>query len=578
MRRILLALLVPLSVCAQERITSYVSDVTINNDGTLYVKETIAVRALGHDIKRGIVREFPTTYHDYAGARSYVVDFNLQKVLLDGRPVAHRLSREDNGVRIYVGDAHTYLAPGNYTYTIEYTTNRQLGFFETHDELYWNVTGCGWRLPIDFAKAIIHAPQGAKILGVEAATGYQDEAGKHFTISNHDDYAVIKTTRALPRYAGLTVTVAWPKGVVAEPTMWQTLWWFIKDNLLILLIGLILFLCFFFVLYCLYIQDKINASGVIIPQFYPPNDMAPSTVGTLDNLGFDHKFIAADIVYLAVKGLIKITHKDSGAYTLSLVEDADIDSKLTLYERKLKVCLFSNQSSIDVGKGYSSAIERLAKLVQNSAKSAVRDTIIESYFMSGIFGYAILSIIGLSIITLLCCVAIMPELFVLFGFILLFFGGGTTWIASALKVYSQQGRRIQDHVDGFKLFLSTTEIDRMNMVGTPPTKTPELYEKYLPYAMALGLERQWSDQFAPIFAQLELQGHPYRPCWYVGSRPFRTSSFSPIASGLGRSMSSAISSSSVRPGSSSGMSGGGFGGGGGTRSGGGGGGGGGGGW
>ena len=46
----------------EERILDFASTVLIDPDGSLLVSETITVQAAGDEIKRGIVREFPTVY------------------------------------------------------------------------------------------------------------------------------------------------------------------------------------------------------------------------------------------------------------------------------------------------------------------------------------------------------------------------------------------------------------------------------------------------------------------------------------------------------------------------------------
>lgn len=138
-----------------------------------------------------------------------------------------------------------------------------------------------------------------------------------------------------------------------------------------------------------------------------------------------------------------------------------------------------------------------------------------------------------------------------------------------LKAPTLAGRRIIDQIEGFKMYLSVAEKDRLNILS-PPEKTPELFEKYLPYALALDVEQVWAEQFAEVLQRAAQSGREYRPGWYSG-RAWSTSGPTDFASSLGRSFSSAVSSSSTAPGSSSG-------GGGGGSSGGGGGGGGGGGW
>lgn len=119
------------------------------------------------------------------------------------------------------------------------------------------------------------------------------------------------------------------------------------------------------------------------------------------------------------------------------------------------------------------------------------------------------------------------------------------------------------------MYLSVAEKDSLDAL-TPGGRTPELFERYLPYALALGVEQAWAQKFADVLSRAAAGGEPYRPGWYSG-RSWSSADPTGFASSLGGSLSGAISSSSSPPGSSSG-------GGGGGSSGGGGGGGGGGGW
>ena len=110
--------------------------------------ETIRVRAEGNQIRRGIYRDFPMRYRDRYGNRM-VVDFELLGVERDGRPEPHFTETIANGVRINTGNDDFLPVPADITYTLRYRTTRQLGFFDAHDEIYWNVTGLGWAFPID---------------------------------------------------------------------------------------------------------------------------------------------------------------------------------------------------------------------------------------------------------------------------------------------------------------------------------------------------------------------------------------------------------------------------------------------
>ena len=141
-----------------------------------------------------------------------------------------------------------------------------------------------------------------------------------------------------------------------------------------------------------------------------------------------------------------------------------------------------------------------------------------------------------------------------------------------MRAPTRMGRKVMDQLEGFRMYLSVAEKDRMNLMN-PPAETPELFEKYLPYALALDVEQKWSERFADVLKAARMaDGTPYHPYWYHGTT-WSSLWATGFASGLGGAFSGAISSSSTAPGSSSGS-----GGGGGGFSGGGGGGGGGGGW
>ncbi len=148
-----------------------------------------------------------------------------------------------------------------------------------------------------------------------------------------------------------------------------------------------------------------------------------------------------------------------------------------------------------------------------------------------------------------------------------------------LKAPTADGRHVMDGIEGFRMYLATAEGDRLNSLQEPE-RTPELFERYLPYALALDVENRWAERFAGILAKAETPAgggsgsSTYSPAWYHGTS-FGTLGAAAFGASLGSSLSSAFSSASSAPGSSSGSSGGG---GGGGSSGGGGGGGGGGGW
>ncbi|MCP5091018.1 MAG: DUF2207 domain-containing protein [Gammaproteobacteria bacterium] len=160
-----------------------------------------------------------------------------------------------------------------------------------------------------------------------------------------------------------------------------------------------------------------------------------------------------------------------------------------------------------------------------------------------------------------------PTPFVIGAIVVLFLT--LVFFAIIMTRPTTRGRKLLDEMLGFKDFLEVAEKDELNL-RNPPEKTPELFESYLPFALALGVDQQWSERFASVLAAIrDERGREYQPSWYNGS--FNSANLSKTTSKLSSSLNTAVSSSVSPPGSSSG-------GGGGGSSGGGGGGGGGGGW
>ena len=325
-----------------ERILNFKSLIVVNPDASMTVTEDITVEANRQEIKRGIIRDFPTTYKDRLG-NTVTVGFQVEEVLRDGRPEPYRTESAANGVKIRIGQKDVFLRPGEYTYTIRYRVDRELGFFKDFDELYWNVTGNGWTFAIDRAEAVIELPPGAKILQSAAYTGYQGGRGQDFTVQAGDHDIVFKTTRRLAPRQGLTVAVAWPKGVVHEPSGQERVGFFLRDNVAtaIGLIWLVVLLGFY--LWAWFRVGRDPAKGTIIPLFAPPAGFSPAGVRFVSRMGYDDKAFAAAVVDMAVKGGVLI-QEDEGDYTL-VPRDAAKEA-LSRDEQLVTAQLFSGSGSV----------------------------------------------------------------------------------------------------------------------------------------------------------------------------------------------------------------------------------------
>jgi hypothetical protein len=207
--------------CAQgaERVLDFHSEIRIGPDGTLSVTEMITVQAEGKQIRRGLVRDFPADYRDRLGNRRRV-RFEVLSVARNGQPEPYALERLAHGRRLRIGAPDVLLPFGLQEYRIAYRTARQIGFFEDHDELYWNVNGTGWSLPFERMSAEVRfpGPVPAGDLKVEAYTGPQEARGRNYQAFVRHGSAALRITRPLGPREGFSIAVAFPKGVLTPPS------------------------------------------------------------------------------------------------------------------------------------------------------------------------------------------------------------------------------------------------------------------------------------------------------------------------------------------------------------------------
>lgn len=604
-------------LCAAEEITDFHSRIEMQKSGDLLVTETITVQAEGDEIKRGIYRDFPTLYRGRFGLKARV-PFEVLETTRNGEPESSRTEPRDNGVRIYLGRKDVLLDAGQSTYVIRYRTGRQLGFFPDHDELYWNVTGHGWVFPIARASAEVVLPPGATLASAEAYTGPQGAKGQDYTVVKKNTGAFFATTLPLPAKSGLTIVVTWPKGFVDAPPPRGIIEQLARDNVGIVLglAGLLAALAYFSVTWAIVGRDP--QRGVIIPRYEAPGGLSPAAVRYVRGLGkFDDTSLAASVLHLAVVGAIKIKGGDKNDYIIEKRPDRpDLPPEArTLFQELLgsrQELRFDNANHTVFQKAKAALLKAVSK--QCDAVFFVRNrpvwviglllTLVPlgvSLFdasQPAMAGFLLLwlSIWSLGVVALSSAAisawkqkgwkrlgAVPLTIFALPFLGGWFFGMGlliwstSVWVCAIylagiamvvgfhhlFKRPTAPGRAALDEIEGFRRYLSVAEEDRLNLEN-PPERTPELFEKFLPYALALGVQQLWAEQFSGVLGAAQ-----YQPEWYSGnqSRNFQAAAF---GAGLASALVRSVSSSSSAPGSSSGRGGGGSSGGGGGGGGGGG--------
>ena len=538
------------SALAQEEILSYHSDIEIHADASMTVTEKITVRSEGNRIQRGIYRDFPTQYEDRLG-NAIRVNFQPMSVTRGGNNEPWYIDSRANGVRVYIGDADVLLANGIHSYELRYQTNRQLGYFDDHDELYWNVTGNGWDFRILQASASIQLPEqvGISDLAVEGYTGPFGASGQAYTTELSQGGANITGTGTLNPREGLTVVLSWPKGLVYEPNSGDRALYLLNDNsgLLIALLALILS-----AIYLQLVWNKVGRdpkAGPVFPHYEPPKGYSPASARYINTMGYDKKVFTAAIINLAVKGYLSITQEDK-TYTL---DKKDSTKELAPGEQALLARLFKDKSSIELQNENHYELSK----TMLAHRQALRKDYLSIYFAKNYMYLApsmIGSMLALVIIGLLNLATVIVAIPVVLNFIL------HAVFIKLMAAPSSRGRKLMDKLDGFKLYLEVAEKDDLNL-SHPPDMTPELFEKYLPFAIALDVEHDWAEQFTKVFLSIKAQtGNSYHPVWYYGA--FSSLEMGSFADNIGSDLSSTISSASTAPGSGSGAGGGGFSGGG----------------
>ena len=383
-------------VIADERIFEFDSVIQVAEDGALTVTETIVVAAEGNRIRRGIFRDFPTLYQDRSGRRTQV-PFEVLSVTRDGQSEPFHTENLDYGKRVYIGSSDHFLSPGRYRYQLRYRTDRQLGYFDSHDELYWNVTGNGWAFPIDHATARVRLPEPvpAADLTLEAFTGSEGSTGQSYQVDYPAAGVVdVSTTAILQAGEGLTVVLSFPKGVVAEPTPAQVRAWFWQDHWGLVACSIALLLAFLWFMFAWLRVGRDPVSGAVYPRYQPPSDYSPAGLRYVWKMGYDRTCTAAALISLAIKDVLDLRERDDDWVASQRQGTTDIGS-----EQGLARTLFKQGSTLV----FKQTNHRRIKSVISAHEKALSTALEKRYFRLNrkwLFPGLLLSLVGLILVAL----------------------------------------------------------------------------------------------------------------------------------------------------------------------------------
>ena len=551
------------------RISNYQDTITVNQDGSALVNETITLVFVGewHGIHRTIPIEYPgpdgTNYQLFIDIKS-ITDENGAKLKYDSST-----SGAARDLKIYMPNA------GDATRTVDiaYRVRNATRFFDQYDEFYWNVTGNDWPVPIDRATATVHLPDSASgSLRAQAFTGVYGSTERDATAKVEGSNAEFATNNPLPMRGGMTIDVYIPKDTLKEPGGLTKLFWFIGSNPVVFLP--LVTLAVMFILWWYAGRDP-DPGMSVAPMYEPPTGISPAEAGTLLDDRIHPRDITSTIVDLAVRGLIKIEETDENGllfhhkdYIFHLLQKRQDWSGLAPHERVMMENIFTG----DVPD------TRLSSLKNRfyTAIPVVRTDIMSALKQKGIYSLDPESANAYSFGAAFCIV-IPFAIFQYFGWadffssvpmlILSILISALIWwlFARAMTAKTIKGARTHIAVLGFQEFMNRVDADRLKVMP------PNTFEKFLPYAMALGVEHHWAQAFAGIIKD--------PPSWYAApagygyGTGFNPILFSSSMQGMATDMhqvfvsaprSSSTGSSFGGGGGGGGFSGGGFGGGGGS--------------
>jgi uncharacterized membrane protein len=535
--------------------------IDVQADGSIVVEETMVPRFTGS--WNGIFRTIPIEYRTPQGL-NYTLQLDVESVTDgEGSTLKYESSRERHyrKLKIWVPGA----VNATRTVKLRYRVENGLRFFEEHDELYWNVTGDEWDVPIESASALVRLPDG--VSGVRAtvfrgAYGSTDQG----TATIDGGNVHVRAADGLDFREGLTAVVGWNPGVVHRPTAAEKTVDAIYSNVPLAIPPLVL-LAMFRVWRA---RGRDPEMAPVITRYEPPDAMTPAELGTLVDGKPDMRDITATIVDLAVRGYLHIEESGSEGF-LGLFSSKDYAFKLTKprtdwtalrqHEQDLLGAMFgAGQDAVTLSTLKNKFYKHLPGLRNDLYKGLVKggfysgrpDHVRAMYMIGGAVLGVVLAIASSSVMSALGMQPVAGIVAgIASGLIVVCFG----WFMPSRTV---RGTRELEKVLGFQEFLSRVEADRMDRT----IRTPEMFEKFLPYAMALGVADNWAKAFEGIYSE--------SPRWYTG--PGHIHGFHPAAftSSLGQMstqaatvMASAPRSSGGSGFSGGGSSGGGFGGGGG---------------
>ena len=546
--------------------------ITINNDATMAVSETLQVD-FGTQQHHGIFRDIPVVYEwDQHSNRVYHLTVDS---VTDGAGRDWPYSVSDNGAdrEIKIGDPNKTLS-GRQTYVIAYTVAGALNGFADHDELYWNVTGQQWSVPINEASATVAVPANG-LLWINCFQGQTGsrEACRDSSTPAHAQFAA---TRALSPAEQLTVVAGMQKGVAgnivpilkATPRTFQEYFSVglatVAGAVLVLLLGAAWLgrmiwrrgrdmeyaSAYYSTKYPTERIRPLFRPEAVVPEYGPPDNLRPAQLGLILDESADTKDVTATIVDLAVRGYLVIKDVKNGKHDWELIQTKDEATGLLPYEAVIFYGLFDGRTkqirlSTIQGKFRSKLEIAETMLYEDSVRLRWFTTNPQSTRVRWIVFGVLAVLIGAGVAWALGALAGWGLL----GIAIILVGALMIATNVLMPRRTGLGTDLFRKTLGFRLYMTRAEKDRQAFA-----EKAEIFTQYLPYAIVFGCVHRWAKAFEGIDTSAAVSS------WYQGQSAFTPVLFASSLEGFSSNLSTAVAET---PGGSGGSGGGGFSGGGG---------------
>ena len=527
-----------------EEITSYDADISIQKDGRFAVGENI-LYDFGALEKHGIFRNIPYKKQNSEGKQFFMDISDIQVV--DEKDQPYQFTAGNNGTNsvLKIGDPERTIT-GKHTYSILYTVSGGITYFSDHDELYWQVTGTEWIIPIDQVSVTVTLPDSVdeKNVRMTCYTGSASSDQSDRTSVYTNGRIEIASQKKLLPGEGLTIVIGFPKHIVAvlEPKPVNT--WLSDLILTIMSVMFVLFAIFWYLIFPIWIvvhwfrsgRDPKSPMGVAhawfdVPKTKKNRPLTPAETGTIIDEKADMREITATIVDVARRGYLKIVEKKKGDFFLEKRNALIKGDTLEPFEQTLYDGIFSDGDSIKIKD--ANLVDTVSKAKKELFEAVVKEKFFVSNPESVRTKYSIIG--GIALFTMNFPLALSSFIF-----------------GRAMPKKTVLGAQSAAIAQSLKNFI--TSQDRQYKYQA---KNQIFFEKFLSYAIAFGVEKIWAERFKDIKLT--------KPDWYDGY-DMRTFNSIYFISSLNLSMysfSSAATPTSSSSGFSSGFSGGSVGGGGG---------------